>query len=274
MNKQDLNDFVAHNLYELAWRKNCPVNPGVGLWSFSAAMKAVKISHDISTDPVEFHFTHILGDEAVELATTLPRAKILEGWGWNPPASPRAIYDSIYGVYDRMHDRFDSRDRDKQARRSHVWEDRNLICRSAREVMEKVLATYFDKYHENALEDVREQKSSGPKPPQILNQVLETDFDIELIQQCHIWQSERESSMGPVAEYLEMNGWREHYDENYFPSVSTCLDYLWALVLERLIKSKGYPLQHKFQSRDELIERLCISGWDTIKDQYTKKGVI
>ncbi len=251
---KELYDIVSDSLYEMTWRCNFPVHPNVGLWSFLEAFREFGVQIEFDGKNASFSLDRTLRERQVILQSSMHKDEIVRGWGWSPLGSPRAFYDSICIVYDRMGEALKG-NRDEE----NIWSDiRNGESKDVRAKFEEQVYEFFPKYQEHMLVPV-----SGAIPkldePKLFNRVLR-DFPMDVYQQAII--RSREVECTPCAEtLLEIDDWSE-FDDNYHPSVAVMEEYFLGHYLFALMKEKGYKTGY---DDDEPLSVLVARGYYALR---------
>ncbi|MFC1696921.1 hypothetical protein ACFL1H_01185 [Nanoarchaeota archaeon] len=286
--EKELFDFIGHNLHELAWRNDLPLNPSIAIWSFLEAFADNGFKFSIKDNYVTFEYKYLFTGydeyndkfeghicEFDDFITKISIDKILTGWDRFPKGNPKSLYDSIHIIFDDIKEYIikrngiedtlaywnnkdiSAKDKIKLAEWSNV---RNNYPRKIRQTMEDHLVQYFNKYHEHMFIPL---SHTIPKleEPKLFHKALER-FPMKLYLDA---KNNNLAPGGPCSEYiLEIDP--EEYDETYHPSESGMLDYFWGIYLDELVKEKGYPLYYPADNNDEQLKRLIANGWNGIRN--------
>ena len=94
----ELNEFISFNLRELAWRNNYPLVEEPAIRSFVYGLRVAGLEVDNSVNPMIISYDSDYKGKREVLVATISREEVLAGWRGNFKGSPRAIYNSVYGV--------------------------------------------------------------------------------------------------------------------------------------------------------------------------------
>ena len=213
---RELYDIVSESLYEMTWHCNLPINPNVALWSFLEGFRLSGADVGFSNGVATITASRMVAGTLYSVEAVITADEIAKGWGWNPPSSPHALYDSICEVYDRMGAGF------KITEESEAWfHIRSKESSEVKDKMEEQLKAFFPHYQEHML-----MPRSGVVPvlgePLLFDRVLK-DFPLGVYE-----QSKQESwkdpdgpylyGIGPCAETLLEIDWSEFRLSGYYPS--------------------------------------------------------
>ncbi len=247
--EEELHDFVGRELHELAWRLSYPIYPGIALWCFLEGFHSHGAHVELVQRDASISFTRLISERLYHLQTRLTFDEILDGWKWNPRGSPISLYDSICLVYDRIGENI-------PCNLSQDWSNiREKESREVRKNMEKHLIDFFLKYHEHILMPVNGNPLKLEKP-RIIHEVL-ADYPIDMLRNAIALNVSPPATgmlgmISPCAETLLEIDWDFDLSE-YHPSEAVMIDFFWGKYLDRLVKEKGYELQHKGSQLRQLV---------------------
>lgn len=248
--KRDISNWIGNEVYELSWRKNLPINPGVGIVSF--IMGLVDYGAYVKADKEKVAISHFydVNETMYSFREELTYDEVLSGWKRYPRGSLNTLYDSLFMLYDRMGANF------KDLESSNSWSEiRDSKPKLIRKHMETHLKDYFLKYHENMLIPIWDKTPKMTKP-RLFDKIWE-DFPTDLLYKA--CTPDRHPKGSPNPEYI-MDIDNSEYDEHYYPSESSMLSYLWGIYINELRKDKGYPLAH-----DDDLKTIITYGGDAIE---------
>lgn len=251
--ERELYDMVSEGVYELTWRCNFPINPNIGLWAFLEAFKSYGAKTTEKEDKIVFDLEKIIKGKRISLQSSISKNEIVQGWGWNPIGSPRALYESICENYDRLGKVISGQELER------AWQEERMgEARRIRAKMEDFLEPFFPKYQEHLLVPVSELV---PKlnEPRLFKKVLD-EFPTDILQMAKIMCHENERSCGPCPATILDQDWSEYDINEYHPSESAMIDYFWGHYLYSLAQEKGYQINGQKVSKTSL-PTLVENGW-------------
>ena len=268
---KELFDFTGRELHEAAWHANLPVHHGVALYSFFQAFKDQKrilTRLDDKSKTAEFALPlHIKRTEKI-FRTKISYEQVLRGWGRSFKASPRALYDSIYQVYDQIGSEIEDHDKFFFNSGDLNWHGkfRGVHPPLIRESMESYLLGYFEKHHEGVLISRSGNLSQSLGEPKIFWEVLK-EFPLTRLSKTIVADEVEHNREGgitltPCSEYvLEIPD--EEFNDEYYPSEAVLMDLFWGMYLKRLSDEKRYgawnnnaSLKHFISRGNNALERL------------------
>lgn len=278
MDHQDLDEFIAENLHELAWHKNLPINEGIAGWCFLNGLKEAGFNVDFKESQFRIFYVFQHEGTSYELNTVLSRDEVMEGWKNHPRASPSSLYDSIYLAIDRMQTQikgeYPNRNPVSLELSDALCEDRRKKAHGALKIMEKHFLEFFGKYQEGILTPVG-KPSGRVHPPLILPMLIDSgkiDLDRinEGIRKYKFEEPENGLRVRFSSERSTISFLRDgkQLDEDYVVSESNAFDYIWASYLLRLAKMKGYPLKEYDLDETDfgMLEITCERGWMVLEE--------
>ena len=289
MNIDDLTEFISWNLHELAWRKDFSIVPSVGVWCWINGMQEAGFKIDSSKDPINIVDTLEMPGKRWELSTTIAREEILTSWKQNPKASPKALYNAMYLVIDKMHKSIEEKYPKYQVPRelsNAMCLDRANKAHKARELMEKHLLEYFEQYHEGVLANIG-YPNPQLHPARILKSLIKRDlinFDrinnalaYTQFEGCLLTNITDTIGVLKEGEPIEDGGeivGEGNLDYGYRGvSKSGAEDYFWGTYLLELAKVKGYKVKEygsEESNRFGVLEVACNLGWNILEHQRVK----
>lgn len=287
MDKEDLEEFISYNLYELAWRKDYPLVPEVGIWCWINAMQETGFNLDFKRDPIRVGDVLELPGRRWELSTTVSREEILKGWSNNPRASPKALYHSMYLAIDRMQEQV----REKFPKWKVPLELSNALsydrvnkADKALKLMENHFLEYFQRYHEGVFSYLGSYNTQLHEP-RILNNLIRKDIiNLDRINNavaCSQFEGRLLTNIEDTIAFLRESETIE--DGGYVTDEQGCSfgyrgisqsdveDYVWGNFLLELAKVKGYSVKEYGEEdygRFGMLEIACDLGWNLLKRIY------
>lgn len=268
MDIDDLNEFLAENLYELAWRKNYPLVPTIGVDCFLQAMDESGFIVDKRCRPFRIFDSFDHQGRVWTTSAPMSEQEIVSGWNQRPRASPGAIYDSIYATIDKMQEQIKGdfpEWRVPYDLNNALFNDRSDKGHSALRRMEANLKEYFSRYQEGALARVG---GSDPQlhSPLILPSLIERD----LISLDRINQALSEfgegcfTSVWDTIEFLKNGRWPGNLGMAI--SGGKIEDYIWGTYLLELARLKNYPVKDYESDKTgiSVLETACDIGWSIL----------
>lgn len=285
MDIRDINEFISYNLHELAWHKNYPVIPEVGIWCWINGMKEAGFIIDYKKEPIRVGDTLELPGERWELSAAISTEEILRGWNNYPRASPKALYNAMYIVIDRMHETIEEKFPKWKVPRelsNAIGYARNDKAHKSLKLMEKHFLEYFENYQEGFLSFLGSYNSQLHNP-RILNDLLNRDIiNLDrinkalaetLFEDAICTNVEDTISVLKESEAIEDRGYVVDKNGGVFGyrgvSESGVYDFIWGSFLLELAKAKGYSLR-KYSREDYgrfgMLEVACDLGWFVLED--------
>jgi len=277
MDKEDVEEFIAENLHELAWRNDYPVNERAGVWCFLNGMRNAGFVVDIKQEPYHIFDTFQFNGKIWETNASLSIVEVAEGWKQAPRASPQSFYQSMYKAIDRMQEQV-KRDFPETPNLPGFYRLPNDISKAlcnercdkahkSLKFMEKHFLEYFTKYQEGFLAKIG-NASSQLNQPAILPALFREGI-INLERMNFALQSWRDSGSGLSSTDRTIAFLREGipFEEPEVISEDNVYGYIWGNYLLSLARAKRYEVGN--YSTDEttygMLEIACDRGWDVLE---------
>lgn len=286
MDKEDLNDFISHNLHELTWKHDYPINPNVLTWCFLEGMIGAGFKIDTKKDFFRIFDIFESSEEIYELNTKISQKDILLGWGTPSDeiikASPRNAYFAMYHVIDLMQETI----KEKFCERKIPKElsDDLFIYRpnKAHEVLkifEENLLEYFEKNHEGILTPLGLEFTEITKPKILENLISKDIINFDRINQAIAYTRFEGCVLSNIEDTISFLGHNKVIEDGGYVEINSSLgngykgitengvyNYVWGVYLLELAKMKNYSIR-KYDLEDTeygILEFSCDVGWNIL----------